>query len=260
VSGLVGNATCDTVRLAHLNVTDLVFAEIREIPSVAKYEFMHADGVIGLGFKSLSQITDLPFFYKLLSDKKILKPIFSLYMNRDHTTEKGGIIFLGGIEPKHISGSITYVPVVTKAFWQIAMDQFSVRLNKTTSKTFCKAGPCQVVLDSGSTKIGVPSADVGIINNLIGAVKYLYNRYTVSCSRVKKLPTITLTFGGRDFNIGGRHYVQEIENGTNGMICLTVFTDTDLPNGLWKLGGGFLSSVYTMFDLAKSQIGFANLA
>jgi len=47
----------------------------------------------------------------------------TLFFNRDHTTEKGGIIFLGGIEPKHISGSITYVPVVTKAFWQIAMDQ-----------------------------------------------------------------------------------------------------------------------------------------
>lgn len=39
------------------------------------------------------------------------------------TSTKGGTIFLGGYEPKHISGEITYVPVVTKNYWQIEMNQ-----------------------------------------------------------------------------------------------------------------------------------------
>jgi len=39
------------------------------------------------------------------------------------TTSKGGIIFLGGIEPRHIKGEITYVPVSMKKYWQIEMNQ-----------------------------------------------------------------------------------------------------------------------------------------
>jgi len=62
-------------------VSDLIFAEIREITG-SNYQIMHADGIIGLGYNTIARTTDNTFFYKLLRDKKILKPIFSLYMNR----------------------------------------------------------------------------------------------------------------------------------------------------------------------------------
>lgn len=65
-----------------MNVSDLVFAEVREIPDVPEYRYMHADGIIGLGFKDLARTTKNPFFYKLLADGKITKPIFSVYFNR----------------------------------------------------------------------------------------------------------------------------------------------------------------------------------
>jgi len=51
-----------------------------------------------------------------------------------------------------------------------------------------------------------------------------------------------------------------MENETNGMICITAFTGVvGLANGLWSLGGAFLSSVYTTFDLEQNRVGFANL-
>lgn len=68
--------------MAHLNVTDLIFAEIIGIQNLTQYQFMHADGVIGLGYNTMAKTTNNTFFYKLLDDKKILKPIFSVYMNR----------------------------------------------------------------------------------------------------------------------------------------------------------------------------------
>lgn len=258
VDGLVGNLTCDTVVMGHLNVSDLTFAAISEIPSVSQYQMMHADGLIGLGYNTLARTTNLTFFYKLLEDKKILKPIFSVYMNRDMTTSKGGIIFLGGIEPRHIKGEITYVPVSMKKYWQIEMNQFSVNVNKTNSKTFCGNHGCQVILDTSSNAIGVPNEYVLAINNLISATKYLYNRYEVPCSKVNKLPKITLNIGSRDFYISGRNYIQKMEN-ENGTVCITAFCDSQLPDGLWSLGGGFLSSVYTTFDLENNRVGIANL-
>ncbi|XP_015371487.1 PREDICTED: aspartic proteinase A2-like [Diuraphis noxia] len=109
--------------MGHLNVSNLIFAGISEIPNYTQYQMMHADGIIGLGYNTMARTTNQTFFYKLLDDKKILKPIFSVYMNRDETTNKGGVIFLGGIEPKHINGEITYVPVTIKKYWQIEMNQ-----------------------------------------------------------------------------------------------------------------------------------------
>lgn len=55
-------------------------------------------------------------------------------------------------------------------------------------------------------------------------------------------------------------FIFQIENGTNGMICLSVFSKSGLPNDIWTLGGAFLSSVYTTFDLEHKRVGFANLS
>jgi len=68
--------------MGHLNVSNLIFAGISEIANVPQYQMMHADGIIGLGYNNMARTTNQTFFYKLLEDKKILKPIFSLYMNR----------------------------------------------------------------------------------------------------------------------------------------------------------------------------------
>ncbi|XP_050422762.1 uncharacterized protein LOC126834694 [Adelges cooleyi] len=264
VSGLIGNLTCDTVRLAHLNVSDLVFAEIRQFPNISDYRTMYADGIIGLGYNNLAQIDSVPFFYKLLQDRKIEKPIFSLYLNRDITTKKGGIIFLGGIEPKHIDGAMTYVPVTKKGYWQFQMTQFTIIKYNVKEKnklyySFCDT-PCQAVVDSSTNKIGVPEEQWVAINDRIGATLYDQERYSVDCSKVNKLPILTLNIGGRNFTVKPRHYIQKVENTKANMACLTTFVKTELPQNTWTLGGGFLSSVYTTFDLEQNRIGFANLA
>lgn len=50
-----------------------------------------------------------------------------------------------------------------------------------------------------------------------------------------------------------------MENDTNGMICLSLFSESGLADDKWSLGGAFLSSVYTTFDLEHNRVGFANL-
>lgn len=51
-----------------------------------------------------------------------------------------------------------------------------------------------------------------------------------------------------------------MDTGSNGTICLTAFTASELSNGLWSIGGAFMSSVYTTFDLEKNRVGIADLA
>lgn len=63
------------------------------------------------------------------------------------------------------------------------MCRFSVHLNKTNSKTFCKP-TCKVIMDTSTNKIGVPPEHVEEINTLIKAVEYKYNRYSVSVDQI----------------------------------------------------------------------------
>lgn len=43
----------------------------------------------------------------------------------------------------------------------------------------------------------------------------------VSCLNIKKLPTITLNFGGKEFHISGRHYVQKVSTTmANYTVCV----------------------------------------
>lgn len=50
-----------------------------------------------------------------------------------------------------------------------------------------------------------------------------------------------------------------MEDSNNGLICITAFCESELSNGIWSLGGSFLSSVYTTFDIENSRVGFAYL-
>jgi hypothetical protein len=97
------------------------------------YEFIinKADGVMGLGLQTDDGYT--PFFYTLLNQKKIKNPIYSIYLNRDRQSNRGGNINLGFVDDKHIhkekiNGKIvydnfTYLQVENFAYWQFQMDQ-----------------------------------------------------------------------------------------------------------------------------------------
>lgn len=62
------------------------------------------------------------------------------------------------------------------------------------------------------------------------AIKHLmcYNvSVQVPCSKVKKLPTITLKFGDRDFYIGGRHYILKVSTVQTNYVYINSLVSTE---------------------------------
>lgn len=45
--------------------------------------------------------------------------IFSLWLNRDPTSEMGGEIVFGGLDWRRFRGDHTYVPVIERGYWQV---------------------------------------------------------------------------------------------------------------------------------------------
>lgn len=114
-----------------------------------------------------------------------------------------------------------------------------------------------------------------MLNTQIGAKKSWNGQYTIDCAKVASLPELTFHFGGRAFPLKGEDYVLNVQGS-----CISSFTglDINLPWGsLWIIGmfacceftiishcfaagDVFLRRYYTVYDLGRDAVGFAESA
>merc|ERR1711933_331815 len=136
---------------------------------------------------------------------------------------------LGGADSTKYTGDLTYTPITNKA-----------------------------IADTGTSLLAVPTT---VFTSLLtkfpaGAVKPLvHGEYTVDCSKISTLPTISFSIGGKEFALEGSDYVLNVQGQ-----CLLGFLGLDVPaprGPLWILGDVFLRKYYTVFDYGNAQIGFA---
>lgn len=129
-------------------VTPLVFGAI--LQESASFSNDVVDGIFGLAYKSLacnpSCVT--PLFDALVESGKIQHDIFSIC-----TGTKGGVLTLGGSNPKLYSGSLTYVPLLrtsTPLFYLVSITGSTVG-GKSVDLPHFSSG----IVDSGTTLVVV---------------------------------------------------------------------------------------------------------
>lgn len=237
----------DLLQLAGLEISNQVFGEATSEPGLT-FAFGKFDGILGLGYDSISVQHTVPPIYNAINQGLLDEPKFAFYLGIDGDEVSGGTATFGGVDDSLFEGKITYLPVRRKAYWEVKFDSLS--LGEDTAKLNIGA-----VIDTGTSLITLPSDLAEIFNAQIGAEKSWSGQYTVECEKRDVLPDLTFTFDGYDFTISPYDYILDL-----GGSCISTITPMDIPEPVGPLaivGDAFLRRYYSVYDLGHNAVGLA---
>lgn len=248
-----GFVSSDSVCVAGVCVEEQLFAEATHEPGIA---FLAAkfDGILGMGFSSIS-VNGIPtVFDMMVSQQKVDKPVFSFWLNRNPEDPNGGTLILGGSDPELYEGELYYVGLSAATYWQVSMKSMKVDGDGSMA---CTKG-CEAVLDTGSSLLVGPKDETKAINKYIGGRELIpgTGQYFIDCDKISSLPPVEFEFGGKVFTLMGEDYILKVtQMGVSH--CISGFQGLDTPLGLWILGDVFLGKYYSEYDVENQRVGLA---
>jgi saccharopepsin len=246
---LSGYVSQDTVQIGDLKIKNQLFAEATSEPGLA-FAFGRFDGILGLGYDTISVNKMPPPFYNMISQGLLDEPVFAFYLS-DTANGEGdeSEVTFGGLNPDHYTGKITNIPLRRKAYWEVDLDAI------TFGDSTAEMENTGVILDTGTSLIALPSTLAELLNKEIGAKKSYNGQYTVECDKRDSLPDLTFTLSGYNFTIGPFDYILEVQGS-----CISALMGMDFPEPtgpLAILGDAFLRKWYSVYDLGKNSVGLA---
>jgi len=253
---LDGLISTDVVDLGGLKIKDQGFAEATVLPGLT-FDLAKFDGILGLGFDSISVDGVVPPWYNLLKQKLVSEPVFSVWLSKNPRGQNGGQLILGGVNDEYYTGEIFYTQLTEKTYWQFQVGDI---LYGGASQGYCPVGGCKAIADTGTSLIAGPPSAINALNRKLGAINFIGGESVFpNCNNVWKLPNVTIVIGGKHFELTPLDYVVQSGNDTNAS-CISGFLSIDIPaptGPLWILGDVFINTYYTVFDYGKSRVGFA---
>jgi saccharopepsin len=242
---LSGFVSQDTMRIGDITIKGQDFAEATNEPGLA-FAFGRFDGILGLGYNTISVNHIVPPFYKMIEQQAIDEPVFAFYL-ADQEGESE--VTFGGVDKSKYQGKLTTIPLRRKAYWEVDFDAIAYG-----SDTADLEGH-GIILDTGTSLIALPSQLAEMLNAQIGAKKGYNGQYSVDCKKRDSLKDVTFTLAGTKFALSPYDYILEVSGS-----CISTFMGMDFPaptGPLAILGDAFLRRYYTVYDLGADTVGIA---
>lgn len=243
----------DTVKVGEIEVANQLFAEVSQVsfgPLNLAFAAGKFDGLLGLGWKSISQYQIPTPFEAMVTQKLVDEPVFAFYLQKD-ASATGELVF-GGIDKSHFTGELVDVPLTSESYWEVSLDK-AIFGSDTIVSSAQKA-----IIDSGTSLLAGPKEHVDDLAKKVGATLVAGKEYTIDCNKAASLPKLTVTLGGKDFVLESSDYVINM-----GGQCLFAFMGIDVPaprGPLWIMGDVFMKKYYCIFDYGNKQMRMAPVA
>lgn len=242
---LTGYVSNDDFTIGDLKIKGQDFAEATSEPGLA-FAFGRFDGILGLGYDTISVNKIVPPFYQMINQKLIDEPVFAFYLGRD---DEGSEAVFGGVDKDHYEGKIEYIPLRRKAYWEVDIE--SISFGDETAELEGTGA----ILDTGTSLNVLPTDLAELLNKEIGAKKGFGGQYTIECDKISSLPDITFNLAGSKYSLPASDYILEVSGN-----CVSTFQGMDIPppaGPLIILGDAFLRRYYSVYDLGKNAVGLA---
>jgi len=245
---LSGFVSKDTLQIGDLKIEGQDFAEATNEPGLA-FAFGRFDGILGLGYDTISVNKMVPPFYHMINQKLVDEPVFAFYLGDADKDGDNSEATFGGIDESHYTGELIKIPLRRKAYWEVELNSIALGDNVAELEN------TGVILDTGTSLIALPSTMAELLNKEIGATKGFTGQYSVDCDKRDSLPDLTFTLGGHKFTIGPHDYILEVQGS-----CISSFMGMDFPEPVGPLailGDAFLRRWYSVYDVGNNAVGLA---
>ncbi|QRV90440.1 aspartyl protease [Ceratobasidium sp. AG-Ba] len=237
----------DVLDIGLLQVQGQMFWEATSINSFFLEQF---DGQLDLGYPIPGTLRELSPLYNMISQQLLAEPLFTLHLG---SASCNGHLQLGGIDPSDYKGEISYVPLRQGSFWELDLTSINFANETLALENSYSA------LDSGSSFIRMPSIVAARLNLHIGARDGMDRQSVVDCEAIPSLPDLTIVFGEVSLRLRAEDYI--IHTDTQ---CLSSFVGEDMTDSdgssIWILGNILLRSWFSVYDVGREAVGFAEAA
>ena len=233
----------ETISFGNIKIHNQPFAEIIEEKGNV-FDQSAFSGIVGLGYPSLSFQNTTPLFDSIIQSKQLKHNLFTFYYSINE--QSNGEMTLGYIDDTKYKGTINYYKVIEKRFWMIELTDITVNGNNLH---ICDNKPCKAIVDTGSTMISGPSAQVA---KLLESIKV-----NNTCD---KGITVGFVFGEDVYEMKYKDYmVKSVVD--HKMVCEPMIEEFDMKlrneGYAWIIGNVFMQKYYTVFDRDEDRVGFA---
>ncbi|KAL4252095.1 peptidase A1 family protein [Abortiporus biennis] len=242
-SSVLGAQYSETVTIEGMTASSQTLGVATEYSSGNAIDSFPADGLVGLGYQSISHFDAPPLFQSLVSQGKTPSPVFAFKLSH-----QGSELVLGGVNADHFEGDFAWTPVTKQGYWQVNMDHVLVQGQQVLDQQ-------SAIIDTGTTMVIGPSEEVQkLYSGIPGSRSIGSGMYAFPCNAV---PTVSFSLGGKYFPIAPEYLNHgPLEQGS--LDCAGAIVAMD-GQSFWVLGDLFLQNVYTQFDLGNNRVGFARL-
>lgn len=147
---LSGFVSQDVLRIGDIKIKHQDFAEATSEPGLA-FAFGRFDGILGLGYDSISVNKIVPPFYNMLNQGLLDEPVFSFYLGNTAKDGDESEACFGGINKDHYTGELIKIPLRRKAYWEVQFDAVSI------GGQTAELDDTGVILDTGTSLNALPS-------------------------------------------------------------------------------------------------------
>lgn len=277
VEGVYGQ---DSVYLENAHVEDQVFGMARSTSQIIYPKVRGANGILGLGYPSLSSSSDHdPFIFQLAKRGLIEQPLFSISLGSDHGW--AGELVLGGINHDKYEGDICFTATredhSNKTYWMVGGRAVEIANGHTVIMNRTFESTRNFIVDTGTTLTYMSQQLIDTILRALSAdgihvtLDHSSGTYFIDCQSAANSShhvrfildddiKLSIPIGSLTIPLNG----ETVSSSSLCMFGLAPWLPTEPSlmmgrNGWIMLGDTVLRDILLVFDMEKHRIGFAKV-